>query len=191
MWRLLYGIWCLIGDCNCSHMYNLLSPPPPFSPLLLLPPRWFAKLLLEGSLFASISGSGKSRGVTTRAAKELRGALNRSKLSDGSAALVVQMKPIPKFSDPATTSATAAAPTATRHYHRCHYSAASNSPPLLLFSILFPAPYSTLPLLILSSGPPFPPNKGVATAAETGHARCVHRGSACAAVGAGSQLPQR
>jgi len=60
--------------------------------------RWFAKLLLEGSLFASSSGSGNSRGVTTRAAKELRGALNRSKLSDGSAALVVQMKPIPKVS---------------------------------------------------------------------------------------------
>lgn len=53
--------------------------------------RWFGKLLLEGAAFAS-----SSQVVGSNLAREMRSALNKSKLKDGSAAVVIQMKPIPK-----------------------------------------------------------------------------------------------
>jgi hypothetical protein len=53
--------------------------------------RWFGKLLLEGTVFA-----GSSQAVGSNCARELRAALNKNKLKDGSAAVVTQMKPIPK-----------------------------------------------------------------------------------------------
>jgi hypothetical protein len=53
--------------------------------------RWFGKLLLEGTVFA-----GSSQAVGSNCARELRTALNKNKLKDGSAAVVTQMKPIPK-----------------------------------------------------------------------------------------------
>jgi hypothetical protein len=56
--------------------------------------RWFARLLLEGQVFAAPGVA-----VSAQCVRELRGALGKSKLRDGSAAVVTQMKPIPKVSD--------------------------------------------------------------------------------------------
>ena len=62
--------------------------------------RWFAKLLLEGALFTSSAAAGSAGGagsvLTASTVKELRAVLNKSNLKDGSAAVVTQMKPIPK-----------------------------------------------------------------------------------------------
>jgi hypothetical protein len=51
-------------------------------------------LLLEGQVFASPGAA-----VSAQCVRELRGALGKTKLRDGSAAVVTQMKPIPKVSD--------------------------------------------------------------------------------------------
>jgi hypothetical protein len=64
---------------------------PTISHFVSLNPRWFARLLLEGQVFASPGAA-----VTSQCVRELRGALGKSRLRDASAAVVTQMKPIPK-----------------------------------------------------------------------------------------------
>jgi len=56
--------------------------------------RWFGKLLLEGGLFSASSSV-----ITSNCARELRSALNKTKLKDASASVITQMKPIPKVSN--------------------------------------------------------------------------------------------
>jgi hypothetical protein len=84
----MYCLFAVLTSYKCCEWFvNVLVLTVCFTLLC----RWFGKLLLEGTVFA-----GSSHAVGSNCARELRGALNKNKLKDGSAAVVTQMKPIPK-----------------------------------------------------------------------------------------------
>ena len=73
-----------------------MTTPAPINQSIDIPCRWFARLLLEGSIAAAITSHDL---LSAPLVKELRQTFSKANLKEGSAAMVTQMKPIAMVSD--------------------------------------------------------------------------------------------